>query len=103
MHCIALLGLWGMHCITHRSFGVCTALPIGDLRYALHCPLELWVMHSIALLGLWGMHCIALLGLWDMHCIALLGLWGMHCIAHRSYGVCTALPIGAMGYALHCP
>src|ERR1043165_5708511 len=22
-------------------------------------------------------------------------LWGMHCIAHRSYGVCTALPTGA--------
>ena len=49
------------------------------------------------------MHCIALLGLWGTHCISLLGLWGMHCIARRSYVVCTALPIGAMGYALHCP
>src|ERR1043165_9544676 len=49
MHCIALLGLWGLLCI---------AL------------LGLWGMHCIALLGLWGMHCIALLGLWGMHCIA---------------------------------
>src|ERR1043165_5832224 len=112
MHCFALLGLRGMHCIAHRScggytalpcwvYGVCSVLHIGAMGYSLHCPSELWAMHCIALLGLWGMHCIALLGLWGMHCIALLGLWGMHCIYHRSFGVCTALPIGAMGYAWH--
>ena len=113
-----------MHCIAHRSYGVCTVLTTGALGYALHCPQELWAMHCIAQLGLWGMHCIALLGLWGMHCIAhriygvctalpieAMGyalhypweLWGKHCIAHRSYRVCTALPIGAMGFALHCP
>ena len=73
-----------MHGIAHRSYGLCTALPcrvygvcnallIGAMEFALHCPLELW-----------GMHCIAQLGLWGLHCSALLDLWGMHCIAHRS-------------------
>ena len=37
-----------MHCIAHRSYGVCTALPIGAMGYALHCPQELWGMHCIA-------------------------------------------------------
>ena len=37
-----------MHCIAHRSYGVCTALPIGAMGYALHCPEELWGMHCIA-------------------------------------------------------
>src|SRR5205809_5732848 len=40
--------LWGMHCIAHRSYGVCTALPTGAMGYALHCPQELWGLHCIA-------------------------------------------------------
>ena len=37
-----------MHCIAHRSYLVCTALPIGAEGYALHCPEELWGMHCNA-------------------------------------------------------
>ena len=37
-----------MHCIAHRSYGLCTALPKGAMGYALHCPLELLGMHCIA-------------------------------------------------------
>jgi hypothetical protein len=37
-----------MHCIAQKSYGVCTALPIGAMGYALHCPNELWGMHCIA-------------------------------------------------------
>jgi hypothetical protein len=37
-----------MHCIAHKSYGVCTALPIKAMGHALHCPYELWGMHCIA-------------------------------------------------------
>ena len=37
-----------MYCIARRSYGVSTALPVGAMGYALHCPEELWGMHCLA-------------------------------------------------------
>src|ERR1043165_8756742 len=113
MHCTALFGLWATHCIAHTSYGLCTALPIRAMNYALHWPYQLWAMHCIAhtSYGLctalpcsdyglctalpiramgYALHCSVRTMGYALHCPY--ELWAWHCIAHTSYGLCTALP-----------